>query len=151
MALTLPGWLVEAIRYLGYHFPQSNEDVLRSWADHIRAMDKTCDAAHADVVDAIRTVTEANAGPTADSFSKFVTAGDSDADALTKLAAGCEIAAKGCDICASALVILKGVVLFQLGLLAPALVAGPASFLLKKGVEYAIDKAVEKALDEVLE
>ncbi len=28
MAITLPGWLVQAIQYLGYEFPQSNEDSL---------------------------------------------------------------------------------------------------------------------------
>ncbi len=56
MALTLPGWLVEAISYLGYDFPQSNEDVLHQWADHLKALDRTMDTAHEDLLAAVEHV-----------------------------------------------------------------------------------------------
>lgn len=65
MALTLPDWLVGAISYLGYDFPQSNEDVLHQWADHLKTLDRTMDGAHADLLAAIQHVHDHNADPSA--------------------------------------------------------------------------------------
>ncbi len=150
MALVLPGWLVKAISYLGYDFPQTNEDVLHQWADHLKSMDRSMDAAHSRVVTAVRHVQAHNHGPGTDAFGEYVSGHDSDQEALVRFSQACEIAATGCDVCAYAVVVLKGVILFQLALIAPAIAAGPVSFLVKKGVEYAINQAISMALARLL-
>lgn len=150
MALTLPDWLVDAISYLGYDFPQSNEDVLHAWAVHLKSLDKTMDTAHVDLLAAIKHVQEHNSGPAADAFRTFVSGTDGDAKALVRFSAGCETASLGCDICGYAVVVLKGVILFQLALIAPAIVAGPVSFMVKKGVEWLINQAISVAIAKLL-
>ena len=150
MALTLPDWLVGAMSFLGYDFPRSNEDVLHAWADHLTSLDHTMDAAHADLLAAIAHVHEHNAGPGAEAFAAYVSYPDSDADALVRFSEGCEIASLGCDICAYLVVVVKGVVLFQLALLAPAIAAGPVSFCIKKAVEWAINQAISLSIAKLL-
>ena len=92
MALTLPDWLVGAMSFLGYDFPQSNEDVLHQWADHLKSLDHTMDGAHADLLTAIQHVRDHNLGPAADAFGAYVSGSDSDAEALVRFSEGCEIA-----------------------------------------------------------
>mgnify|MGYP001198262564 FL=1 len=150
MALTLPEWLVEAISYLGYDFPQSNEDVLYQWADHLKALDRTMDAAHDDLLAAVAHVHEHNEGPAAEAFGAYVSGSDSDAEALVRFSEGCEIAAAGCDYCAYAVFILKGAILFQLALMVPAIAAGPVSFVIKKAVEWAINQAINVAIAKLI-
>lgn len=150
MALTLPGWLVEAITYIGYDFPQTNEDVLHQWADHLKRLDATMDGAHGELLAAIEHVRAHNSGPGAEAFAAVAAGEESDQRVLERFAAGCEFAATGCDVCAYAVVVLKGVILFQLALLAPAIAAGPVSFALKKGVEWAINQAVGAAVAKLL-
>lgn len=150
MALTLPPWLVEAISYLGYDFPQSDEDVLHQWADHLKALDTTMGTAHEDLLAAIAHVRAHNAGPAADAFGLYVSGHDSEAGALVRFSEGCEIASAGCDVCAYVVVLLKGVILFQLALMLPAIAAGPVSFALKKAVEWAINQALSVAIATLL-
>ncbi|MGA4669647.1 hypothetical protein ACPCG0_07630 [Propionibacteriaceae bacterium Y1923] len=151
MALTLPGWLVEAIRYLGKEFPQTNEDALFQWASQLRAMSGVFEQSNAALAQAVSHLQSHNEGPALEAFSSQATGPDSDLVTLDRFGEGTEVAAQGCEICGYAVVTLKGVVLFQLALLAPALAAGPVSFLLKRGVEYAIDRAVELAITKILE
>ena len=115
MALVLPGWLVKAISYLGYDFPQTNEDVLHQWADHLKSMDRSMDAAHSRVVTAVRHVQAHNHGPGTDAFGEYVSGHDSDQEALVRFSQACEIAATGCDVCAYAVVVLKGRIRHQPG------------------------------------
>jgi hypothetical protein len=150
MALTMPEWLVGAMSLLGYDFPQSNEDVLHQWADHLKSLDHTMDGAHTELLAAIKQVHDHNAGPAAEAFGTYVSGSDSDARALVRFSEGCEIASLGCDICGYLVVVLKGVILFQLALMAPALAAGPVSFLLKKAVEWAINQAISAAIATLL-
>jgi hypothetical protein len=150
VALTLPGWLVEAMSLLGYDFPQSNEDMLHQWADHLKSLDRTMDGAHAELLAAIQQVHDHNAGPGVEAFRLYVSGSDSDSEALVRFGEGCEIASLGCDICGYLVVVLKGVILFQLALMAPALAAGPVSFLLKKAVEWAINQAISAAIATLL-
>jgi hypothetical protein len=150
MALTLPDWLVEAMSLLGYDFPQSNEDVLHEWADHLKSLDHTMNGAHADLLAAIQQVQDHNAGPATEAFGAYVSGSDSDAQALVRFSEGCEIASLGCDICGYLVVVLKGVILFQLALVAPAIAAGPVSFCIKKAVEWAINQAVSLAVSTLL-
>lgn len=151
MALTLPGWLVEAISYIGYDFPQTNEDVLHQWADHLKSLDHTMDTAHTDLLGAIQRVKDDNRGPAAETFDAYVSGSEGDASALARFGQGCEVASLGCDICGYAVVTLKGVILFQLALLAPAIVAGPVSFMVKKGIEYLINVAINEAITKLLD
>jgi len=150
MALTLPDWLVGAISFLGYDFPQSNEDVLHAWADHLKSLDHTMDGAHAELLAAIQHVHDHNAGPATEAFGTYVSGSDSDADALVRFSEGCEIASLGCDICGYLVVVMKGVILFQLALIAPAIAAGPVSFCIKKAVEWAINQAISVAIARLL-
>ena len=150
MALTIPEWLVGAMSLMGYDFPQSNEDVLHQWADHLKSLDHTMNGAHSELLAAIQHVHDHNLGPAADAFGAYVSASDSDAEALVRFGEGCEIASLGCDICAYLVVVLKGVILFQLALIAPALAAGPVSFVIKKAVEWAINQAISAAIATLL-
>lgn len=108
------------------------------------------DTAHADVLAAVRHVTDHNHGPATDAFARFVSDHDSDSEALVRFSHACEVAATGCDFCAYTVVVLKGVVLFQLGLIAPAIAAGPVSFAAKRAVEWAINEAISYALAKLL-
>ncbi|MBO1031143.1 hypothetical protein IPV09_07315 [Tessaracoccus sp. SD287] len=150
MALTLPGWLVEAMHYLGMDFPQSNEDALHQWADQLRSMSTVFNDSTTSVVSAISHVESHNEGPAVAAFQATASGADSDVSTLDRFAEGTEIAANGCEICAYAVVTLKGVVLFQLALMAPAIAAGPVAFLVKKGVEWAIGEAIGIAINEIL-
>jgi hypothetical protein len=150
MALTLPEWLVGAIGFLGYDFPASDEDVLHRWADHLKSLDHTMVAAHDELLTAVRHVHEHNHGPATDAFGTYVSGPDGEAEALVRFSEGCEIASKGCDICAYAVIVLKGVILFQLALIAPAIVAGPVSFVVKKAVEWAINQAISVAVSALI-
>jgi len=150
MALTLPDWLVGAMSFLGYDFPLSNEDVLHAWADHLKSLDRTMDTAHTDLLSAIQHVHDHNTGPGAEAFGTYVSGSNSDAEALTRFSEGCEIASLGCDICAYLVVVLKGVILFQVALIAPAIAAGPVSFCIKKAVEWAVNQAISLAIAKLL-
>ncbi len=150
MALTLPGWLVEAIRYIGYEFPQTNEDVMHQWADSLRQLASTVDSAEGELQGAVRHLTSNNEGPTMDQILDRLSANDSNLHFLKEFSEGATQAATTVDLMADAVVVMKGVVLFQLALLAPAIASGPVSFLLKKGVEYAIDQAVDYAVSYFL-
>lgn len=150
MALTLPGWLMEAILFLGYEFPGTNEDSLQQWADQLSSMQRVFESSHGSLDRAIAHVQSHNAGPALEAFVQEVQSGNSDVQALQRFGQATQIAAMGCDVCAVATVVLKGVILFQLAMLAPAIAAGPVSFMLKRSVEYAIDKAVEAAISQIL-
>lgn len=150
MALTLPDWLVQAIHYLGYEFPQTNEDVLRQWGDSLRQLAGTVQASHAGMTGAVTHLASSNEGPTVDQVVAALRSSESNLHFLEELGQGADLAAKGVDLCAAAVVVMKGVVLFQLALIAPAVAAGPLSFAGKKAVEYAIDRAVDKAVDYFL-
>jgi hypothetical protein len=106
--------------------------------------------AHADLLAAIQHVHDHNAGPATDAFGTYVSGADSDADALVRFSEGCEIASLGCDICAYLVVVMKGVILFQLALIAPAIAAGPVSFCIKKAVEWAINQAISMTIAKLL-
>ena len=150
MAIELPGWLVEAIRYLGYEFPQTNEDQLHTWADNLRSMSSTFSTSKGNIEEAIAHIESHNEGAAVDSFKDTATGDDADTATLGRFGEGTEIAAGACETCAHATVVFKGVVIAQLALLAPAIAAGPVSFFLKRGVEYAIEKALEAAINEIL-
>ena len=150
MAITLPGWAVEAIRYLGKEFPQTDEDALNQWADQLRAMSGVFENSNAALGGAIAHVQSHNEGAGVEAFHTQATDADSDIVTLDRFGEGTEIAAQGCEICAYAVVLLKGIVIAQLALMVPALAAGPVSFLVKRALDYAIDKAVEQALSQIL-
>ena len=107
MALTLPGWLVQAMHYLGMEFPQSNEDALHQWADQLRSMSSVFNASNGSLTTAISHVESHNEGPAVEAFHATVTSADSDVATLDRFAEGTDIAADGCEICAYAVVMLK--------------------------------------------
>ncbi len=146
MALELPGWLVEAIRYIGYEFPQTNEDVLHQWADSLRSLEGTISSSNGDLESAVANLGSNNQGPTIDAVIAKLRSDESNLQCLREYGEAAGLGAAGCDLLAHAVVVMKGVVLFQLALLAPAIAGGPVSFLLKKGVEWAIDRAVDYAI-----
>ncbi len=150
MALELPGWLVEAIRYIGYEFPQTNEDVLHQWASSLRELSNTVSSSHGDMTGAVTHLTSNNEGPTIDQVLAALTSPDSNLEFLKQFGEGADLAATGVDLIADAVVVMKGIVLFQLAILAPAIAGGPVTFLVKKGVEWAIDRGVDHAVNYFL-
>jgi hypothetical protein len=150
MALELPGWLVEAIRYIGYEFPQTNEDVLHQWASSLRELSNTVSSSHGDMTGAVAHLTSNNEGPTIDQVLAALASPDSNLEFLKQFGEGADLAATGVDLIADAVVVMKGIVLFQLAILAPAIAGGPVTFLVKKGVEWAIDRGVDHAVNYFL-
>ncbi len=150
MAITLPGWLVEAIHYLGYEFPQTNEDVLRQWGDSLRQLSTTIDSSHSDMTDAVAHLSKNNEGPALSEVIAQLRSSDSNLHFLEQFGQGADLAATGVDLCADAVVVLKGVVIAQLILVVPAIAAGPGGFLVKKAVELAIDKGIDAAVGYLL-
>jgi len=108
------------------------------------------DTAHAELLAAVQHVHDHNAGPAAEAFGTYVSGPGSDADALVHFSEGCEIASLGCDICGYVVVGMKGVILFELALIVPAIAAGPVSFCIKKAVEWAINQAISMAIAKLL-
>ncbi len=99
---------------------------------------------------AVTHLTSNNEGPTIDQVLAALTSPDSNLEFLKQFGEGADLAATGVDLIADAVVVMKGIVLFQLAILAPAIAGGPVTFLVKKGVEWAIDRGVDHAVNYFL-
>lgn len=150
MALTLPDWAVKGLHYLGYEFPQTNEDVLHEWAGTLQSMSAEFANTTATLDGALAHLRSHNQGPGLDAFVAMAGADTADRATLQRFDDATDIAAHACEICATAVVILKGVVIAQAIAAVPAALGGPLTFGAKKAMEYAIDRAIDRCIDTVL-
>ncbi len=150
MAIMLPGWLGEALNYLGFNWPLTNEDALRAWAGEFRAMAGDADLLQTRINEAIQHVQSHNDGPAVDAFVSRARGGDSNVDAAAGFAHACDIAAGVCGVCADIVVVLKGVFIVQLGILAASLASGPGVLLVREGVRRAVNAGINVAAEQVM-
>lgn len=150
MALTLPGWLRTALEYIGYDWPATNEDVLSTWAGQFSQLATTAGTQGADVEGAINHVHTLNEGTGIDAFMQRMSDPDNNADALTSFKEACDIASTCCSVCAGIVVTMKLAVIAQLAILAASLASGPGALLVRQGVKWAIDAAINVVVDRVL-
>lgn len=150
MAMTLPEWLRKGLEYIGYDWPAANEDVLRQWADDLRGMSGSADGSVTQLDSAVKHVCSANAGEGLQAFRDMINGEQSNVTALESFSNACNAAATGCDTCATVVVVLKGAVIFQLGILVPALATGPGVLVVRQGVKWAIDAAINIAVEQII-
>lgn len=150
MALMLPDWLAEALNYIGYNWPVTNEDVLNSWSQDFTTLATGATDAHADLEDAITHLASHNQGEGIEAFVAALRSPDSNLDALENFKSACEIASTTCTVCAGIVVVMKGAVIAQLVILAASLASGPGVLAVRQGVKWAIDAAINVVVDRVL-
>lgn len=146
----LPGWLGEALNYLGFNWPISNEDVLYEWGGDLRGLQGDADALAREVEAAVRHVANHNEGPTLEAFTSAVRDGDSNLDALREFATACTIGADTCDVCGHIVLTLKGVFIIQLGILAASLASGPGALIVREVCRRAVNAGIELAAEQIL-
>lgn len=150
MAMMLPNWLGEALNYIGFNWPLSNEDVLAEWAGDFRALAADADALQDQINAAVRHVQSHNHGEAVEAFVTRVRDGESNLSAVADFHDACNLAAGVCDVCAQIVVVLKGVFIFQLGILAASLATGPGVLLVREGVRRAINAGINVAAEQIM-
>lgn len=150
MGMMLPPELREVLEMVGFAWPATDEDVLKQWAEQFRAMSAEAAAVHTDLGAAVDHVNGCNEGSAVAVIVAQLRSSDSNVDAVDQFRQACDAAATGCDVCANIVIGLKALVVFQLGLLAVSMAAGPAGMFLRQGVKMAIEYAVNKVVAEVM-
>lgn len=150
MAMMLPGWLGEALNYLGFNWPLTNEDTLAAWADDFRDMAGEADTLQSHINQAIQHVQGLNEGPALDAFVNAARGGESNLDAVADFQHACDIASGVCDVCSDIVVVLKGVFIVQLGIMAASLATGPGALLVREGVRRAINAGINVAAEQIM-
>ncbi len=157
MALTLPSYLEEALQFLGYEWPSSNEDVLDDWGTAWSNLKTQVDANRSDVSSAVSHITSNNQGPATQAFVDYMT-NESNVGSLEKFATACNGLGIAFGAISAAVVTLKGVVIVQLGILAGAIASafisfglGAAAALIAREVaKRLIDAAIGEAIAKIL-
>ncbi|GAB3624299.1 hypothetical protein GCM10027418_23830 [Mariniluteicoccus endophyticus] len=150
MAMTLPDWLRTALEYIGYDWPATNEDVLTQWAGEFTALGASALSSQGEVNAAIRHVHGQNEGTGIDAFMARMNDPDNNADALGSFKEACDIASTCCSVCSGIVVTMKLAVIAQLAILAVSLASGPGALVVRQGVKWAIDAAINVVVDRVL-
>lgn len=150
MGMMLPGWLRTALEYIGYDWPATDEDVLSRWAGEFTQLATSAGGEGSDVKGAINHVHGLNEGTGIDAFMQRMNDPDNNADALVSVKEACDIASTCCTVCSGIVVTMKLAVIFQLGILAASLPSGPGALLVRQGVKWAIDAAINVVVDRVL-
>ena len=148
--MSLPGWLRTALEYIGYDWPAADEDVLNQWAAEFRGMSTSAGTSHTQLLNAVKHVHGANEGPGIEAFFAQLNSSESNVDALENFKTACDLAATGCEVCSALVYTMKCAVIVQLGILAAALASGPGVLLVRQGVKWAIDAAINVAVDRIL-
>lgn len=150
MAMMLPDWLGEALNYLGFNWPLTNEDVFTQWGNDFRELGGDASKLQDQINSAIKHVQSHNEGDTVEAFVTTVRGGDSNFDALGDFESACQTAAEVCDTCSAIVVALKGVFLVQLGIMAASLASGPGALLVREACRRAIDAGINVAAEQVM-
>lgn len=150
MAMELPDWLRTALEYIGYDWPATNEDTLNTWSSELSTFATNLQTKIDGLEGAINHVHDANEGPGINAFIAQARGDESNVDALENFKTACDLASTGCTVCAGIVVVMKGAVIAQLVILAASLASGPGALLVKQGVKWAIEAAINIVVDRVL-
>lgn len=133
MAINLPHWLVEVVDFLGFNWPEVDEDQmaqgaqhLRQWADATDALNRTThQRVHVDVAAVYQ----------AQSYATLVEAwGQGSKKHMDELIEVARLVADAIDVLAAGVVAMKGKVLVQLGLAAGEFAADQAASVATLGL-----------------
>nr|WP_108871366.1 hypothetical protein [Tessaracoccus timonensis] len=150
MAMMLPGWLGEALNYLGFNWPISNEDVFKQWASDLRGLGSDASNLQDQINSAIKHVQSHNEGEALDAFVSKVRGGDSNFDSLEDFDQACQLAADVCDTCSGIIIALKGVFIVQLGIMAASLASGPGALIVREACRRLINAGIDLAAEQVM-
>lgn len=151
MAMMLPGWLTEALQYLGYNWPSSNEDILHANAQAFRDAGREADSIIGDLEAALNHIQANNSGEASQSFLGYMRSDDSNLSSLQDFTDAAGIISTGFDIAAGVVVAFKVAVIGQLVILAAAIAAAVASFGLGAGAAALAREAARRAINAALE
>ena len=151
MAMMLPGWLTEALQYLGYNWPSSNEDILHANAQAFRDAGREADSIIGDIEAAMAHIQSNNAGEASGAFLGYMRGEDSNLSSLRDFSDASTIIAGGFDVASGLVVAFKSAVIAQLVILAAAIAAAVASFGLASGAALAAREAARRAINAALE
>lgn len=150
MALELPGWLREALNFLGYEWPASNEDILNAWATAYSGVQGTVSGAHVQFTNGLQHIASNNSGPGVEAFQSYMTGGEAALHSLEKFGHGADVVGQVCQVCAQLVLGLKGVVIAQLAILAAAIAAAVASAGIGTAAAFAAREAAKRIIDGVI-
>ncbi|UED87377.1 hypothetical protein [Streptomyces profundus] len=154
MSINLPGWLAEVVDWLGFNWPDIDEDELREAADGLRAYAQECedslDATSGVVGNDLEQVYQAQSyGALAELW------GQQSSSHMRALIDGCELLADGLDVAAVAVEGMKTRCLTQLGIAAgqmtAALAASAATFGLASGTAVATQQLQRRLVNEIVQ
>lgn len=159
MALMLDGGQREALRFLGYDWPASNEDTLKGYGADWKAFDATCQRLVERLNGAVSSVGGSNKGEVFDTFKGYMMGSDSNTDGLKDFATAAGIIGRGYELAGNAIYALKLLIIGKLAALAAsifvAILTGGLMALVsigaRKAAEYAIDIAIDKAIMSLTE
>lgn len=151
MAIMLPPMLAEALNYLGFNWPISNEDVLDEWADEFSALASDARSSKAGIEDAVAHVASHNSGVATEAFLSAMRSSESNVAHLESFADACDIASGASRTSRWIVITLKGVFIFQLGVLAASLASGPGALVVREVVRRAVNAGIGVAADQILE
>lgn len=151
MAMMLPGWLTEALQYLGYNWPTSNEDILHANAEAFRDAGREADSIIGDIEAALSHIKSNNAGEASEAFLGYMRGDESNLSSLHDFTDASGIIAGGFDVASGLVVTFKIAVIGQLVILAGAIAAAVASFGLASGAAVAAREAARRAINAALE
>lgn len=150
--------VIELLNYLGYPWPTTEPDALRSAGSQWTSLGGTIEGWLADLTAGINHLAANNAGPTLETTTSYLRGGDSNVAALQSLADAIPTIAGGYGLAADVVIALRAAVIAEILLdalmLAAAIVSGGvsagASFLVKQGAGAVIDYLIDQAINQVL-
>ncbi|KAB8162161.1 hypothetical protein FH609_024795 [Streptomyces sp. 3MP-14] len=154
MSITLPGWLAEVVDWLGFNWPDIDEDELREAADGLRAYAQDCqdsmDTTTGVVGNDLERVYQAQSyGALAESW------GQQSSQHMRALVDGCELLADGLDAAALAVEGMKVRCIAQLGIaagqMAAALAASAATLGVASASAVATQQLQRRLVNEIVE
>ena len=135
MSINLPHHLAEVLNFLGFPWPDIDEDQLREAADRLRTYAR--DAAHSADTTQTR-LTDLSGVYSSESYSVLVTAWSSQTRShMDTLIEGCGLLADGLDIAATGVEVMKDAVIAQLVIAAAEFIADQAAAVATLGLAEA--------------
>ncbi|GAB3708727.1 WXG100-like domain-containing protein [Mariniluteicoccus flavus] len=159
MALMLSGGEREALRFLGYDWPATNEDTLKGYGDEWKAFEATCSRLIDRLNGAVSTVGGGNEGDAFSQFKSYMTGSDSNTDGIRSFGTAAGVVGNGYRLAGNAIYALKLLIIGKLAALAASIAVGILTgglmFLVsmgaRKAAEYAIDIAIDRAIMSLTE
>ncbi|TRY20198.1 hypothetical protein FOJ82_04880 [Tessaracoccus rhinocerotis] len=158
MGMQLPGWLRQALEYVGYDWPATDESVLWDWAQQWNTLAGECTQVISQVQQGAELVTVANQGPAARAFAQHFGGEDTNLKAIVDFRQGAVNVAGAHGVAAGIVLTMKLAVIAQLVILAAAIASAVATLGLASGAalaarqaaKWAIEAAINIAVEQIL-